>query len=95
MCGINGFNFKDKSLIVKMKEFTKMRGPDADGIYLDESFSVSHDRLSIIDLQSSANNLLDFDNIQNLLTKHKNEYHNPALIWSLIDLQLFFRKFRI
>ena len=73
MCGINGFNFKDKSLIVKMKEFTKMRGPDAEGIYLDESFSISHDRLSIIDLQSSANQPMIFDN---LIISYNGEIYN-------------------
>ena len=35
MCGINGFNFKNDSLAKKMRKFTKSRGPDADGIYID------------------------------------------------------------
>ena len=28
MCGINGFNFKNDELIVKMSSCTKSRGPD-------------------------------------------------------------------
>ena len=63
MCGINGFNFKDKSLIFKMKQFTKNRGPDADGIYSDDFFTISHDRLSILDLNTSANQPMVFDNL--------------------------------
>ena len=39
--------------------------------------------------------ILNFDNIQEMLVKHQNEYYNPALIWSLINLQLFLRKFKL
>ena len=99
----------------------------------DNFFTILHDRLSILDLSSSANqpmtfeNLIisyngeiynfknlkkelindgykfitnsdkyfNFDNIQKMLLKHQREYYNPALIWSLINLQLFLRKFRL
>jgi len=50
MCSINGFNFQDRELIQKMVEITKHRGPDQEGFYLDESISLGHSRLSIIDL---------------------------------------------
>lgn len=50
MCAINGFNFKNEELIQKMNHTTKHRGPDADGIFLDEKISLGHNRLSIIDL---------------------------------------------
>ena len=55
MCGINGFTFSDKNLIQKMKLFTKRRGPDADGIFISDEITISHDRLSIIDLSNHAN----------------------------------------
>ena len=50
MCGINGFNFIDKSLIHVMNETTKHRGPDDGGVFLSEGYSLGHNRLSIIDL---------------------------------------------
>ena len=36
MCGINGFNFKDKELIEKMNKKIQHRGPDNEGFYEDE-----------------------------------------------------------
>ena len=62
MCGINGFNFSDKELIKKMMAFTKNRGPDANGIYSENEVTISHDRLSIIDLTSKANQPMNYKN---------------------------------
>ena len=44
---------------------------------------------------SNSDKYLNFENIQKMLIKHQKEYYNPALIWSLINLQLFFRKFKL
>ncbi len=54
MCAINGFNFNDKNLILKMNQKTSHRGPDGSGIFLDEKVSLGHNRLSIIDLTDKA-----------------------------------------
>jgi len=54
MCAINGFNFKDEKLILKMNLVTRHRGPDGTGIFLDEKISLGHNRLSIIDLSEAA-----------------------------------------
>ena len=62
MCGINGFNFSDHELIKKMMAFTKNRGPDANGIYSENEITLSHDRLSIIDLSSKANQPMNYKN---------------------------------
>lgn len=62
MCGINGFSFFDENLIKKMKSFTKNRGPDADGIFSSNEMTISHDRLSIIDLNHNANQPLHYKN---------------------------------
>tara|TARA_Y100000590_G_scaffold156343_1_gene179702 strand:+ start:5010 stop:6791 length:1782 start_codon:yes stop_codon:yes gene_type:complete len=62
MCGINGFNFSDQELIKKMMAFTKNRGPDANGIYSENEVTLSHDRLSIIDLSSRANQPMKYKN---------------------------------
>lgn len=54
MCAINGFNFNNKDLILKMNAITKHRGPDGTSIFCDEDVSLGHNRLSIIDLSKRA-----------------------------------------
>ncbi len=54
MCGINGFNWKDEYKIEKMNSRLKHRGPDDEGIYVDEEVSLGHLRLSIIDLSKNG-----------------------------------------
>ena len=50
MCGINGFNWKDKVKINQMNNEIIHRGPDNQGIAVFNNVSLGHDRLSIIDL---------------------------------------------
>ncbi|MEX1120322.1 MAG: hypothetical protein WEB94_01055 [Candidatus Paceibacterota bacterium] len=61
MCGISGFNWKDEEKITSMMQSLSHRGPDADGIFVDENVSLAHNRLSIIDLSADANQPM-FDN---------------------------------
>ncbi|MBW2998205.1 asparagine synthase (glutamine-hydrolyzing) [Candidatus Woesearchaeota archaeon] len=51
MCGIVGFNFKDRELLKKMIKTLNHRGPDNHGFYEDSKISLGHARLSIIDLK--------------------------------------------
>jgi asparagine synthase (glutamine-hydrolysing) len=55
MCAINGFNWSNEKLIVAMNRRLSHRGPDGTGIFLDEKISLGHNRLSIIDTRSIAN----------------------------------------
>lgn len=50
MCGILGFNWKDLSLAKDLGQSFDHRGPDMEGYYADDSVSLGHKRLSIIDL---------------------------------------------
>lgn len=50
MCGINGFSWKDEDLIKQMNRVTRYRGPDDTGIFTDDTVSLGHTRLAIIDL---------------------------------------------
>jgi asparagine synthase (glutamine-hydrolysing) len=50
MCGIAGFSWQDDNLATKMTQSIAHRGPDQFGLYTDESISLGHRRLSIIDL---------------------------------------------
>jgi len=50
MCGICGFNWRDETRIRRMAQTLAHRGPDQDGFYLSDQWSLGHRRLSIIDL---------------------------------------------
>ena len=54
MCGINGFNWRDENLIQRMNTKIAHRGPDDEGVFVDENISLGHRRLSIIDLSQAA-----------------------------------------
>ena len=83
-----------------MRVFTKSRGPDANGIFCENDITISNDRLSIIYLNSRSNqqmklrNYINFDNVNKLITLHKEKYFNPDLLWSLAMFQIF-RNFRL
>lgn len=75
MCGINGFNFKDQDLIVRMNNRIKHRGPDQDGIFLDDNISLGHRRLSIIDLSENGKQPL-FNEDKSLCLVFNGEIYN-------------------
>ncbi len=50
MCGIAGFNWKDQALAQAMGHEIAHRGPDQQGVYVDDEISLAHQRLSILDL---------------------------------------------
>lgn len=54
MCGIVGFYSEEKNketIIKKMADRIKHRGPDGDGYYTDEKVALGQRRLSIIDIE--------------------------------------------
>ncbi len=54
MCGISGFNWRDEEAIKAMNNALRHRGPDGEGVHVDEHVSLGHRRLSIIDLSSAG-----------------------------------------
>src|SRR3989338_7106098 len=54
MCGILGFNWKDKVLLKKALKKIEHRGPDAFGTFSNKDISLGHRRLSIIDLSNAG-----------------------------------------
>jgi len=54
MCGITGFNWKDKKLLQKATAIMNYRGPDQQGFYVNKHISLGHQRLSIIDLSEKG-----------------------------------------
>jgi len=75
MCGINGFNFYQPELIEKMNEKIRHRGPDQNGVYYNENFSLGHVRLSIIDLSEKARQPL-FNENKSLALVFNGEIYN-------------------
>ena len=63
MCGITGFNWPDKSIIEKMTLTIKHRGPDDEGLYVDENVSLGHRRLSVIDISDKGHQPMQFENL--------------------------------
>ncbi|UCN01135.1 asparagine synthase (glutamine-hydrolyzing) [Sulfurimonas sp. SWIR-19] len=63
MCGIVGFNSKNSLVLNSMLQSIKHRGPDDSGVYEEDSFSLGHVRLSILDLSSNAHQPMEFDNL--------------------------------
>src|SRR5690349_20853324 len=60
MCGIAGIlNLRrepvQEKMLRGMTDCLAHRGPDSDGVFLDQEVALGHRRLSIIDLSSSAN----------------------------------------
>ena len=62
MCGIAGFyrnqrgiTFDCQAVVSKMSECMVKRGPDANGIWTSNDITLSHRRLSILDLDSRSN----------------------------------------
>jgi len=54
ICGINGFTWKDPELIERMNQALQHRGPDDQSTYIDDTVSLGHRRLAIIDLTSAG-----------------------------------------
>ncbi len=75
MCGINGFNWKDDSLIKEMNEKIKHRGPDFQNSYIDQNISLGHNRLAIIDLSENGNQPM-FNKKKNLCIVFNGEIYN-------------------
>src|SRR3989344_320420 len=63
MCGINGFTFGNEELIRQMNQLVKHRGPDDDGVFVNEQVSFGHTRLAILDLSPKGHQpMWSFDN---------------------------------
>lgn len=75
MCGISGFVDQKSSLtdLIKMQTTLRHRGPDHQGHYYDDGVGLAHNRLSIIDLSSDANQPFYF---QSLVLIYNGEIYN-------------------
>lgn len=75
MCGILGFNWNDPELAKKLGDLIKSRGPDQDAYYIDDSISLGHRRLSIIDLSEKGRQPM-FNEDKNVIIVFNGEIYN-------------------
>lgn len=62
MCGIVGFNGKNSLLLDEMLKSIHHRGPDDNGKFENDTFSLGHVRLSILDLSSYGHQPMIYEN---------------------------------
>ena len=77
MCGINGIisKRKDKEKIIKeMNNKIIHRGPDNEGIYIDDNIALGHRRLSIIDLNTGNQPIYNED--KSIVIVYNGEIYN-------------------
>ena len=79
MCGIAGVvNFKesvDVNHLHQMMNIIKHRGPDDEGVYVDNNISIGHVRLSIIDLSKRGHQPM-FSNDNRYVISFNGEIYN-------------------
>ena len=77
MCGINGIISKEKNkdkLIKEMNNRIIHRGPDAEGIYVDDYVALGQRRLSIIDIKGGDQPIYNED--KSVLIVYNGEVYN-------------------
>ncbi len=91
MCGIAGLITRqptapaNPSLVQRMTQCLSHRGPDADGIWHEESIALGHRRLSIIDLTDGANQPLPDHTGRYVITFNGEIYNYQAIRQQLAD----------
>lgn len=78
MCGITGIvskNKNKKTLIHEMNEKIIHRGPDAEGVYVDDIVALGQRRLSIIDLSDNGNQPI-YNEDKSILVMYNGEVYN-------------------
>jgi len=83
MCGINGIAFSSRSrrrvdagMLKSMRDVITHRGPDDEGIFIDEGIGLGHRRLSIVDVASGHQPMTNEDG--SLRITYNGEVYNHA-----------------
>lgn len=80
MCGIAGFTGKNKELLHSMLNSIEHRGPDGEGMEVNEDFSIGMRRLAIIDPNSGWQPIYSKDNSISIV--FNGEIYNYEEIWN-------------
>lgn len=91
MCGINGIygveNSKAKQMVSAMNNCLKHRGPDDEGIYIQENIALGHRRLSIIDLSEAGHQPMTIENGSYTIVYNGELYNYQELKKELTSVQ--------
>jgi asparagine synthase (glutamine-hydrolysing) len=88
MCGICGIvnrkELVEQEQMIKMLSFLHERGPDNEGVYIQDHIGIGHTRLSIIDLSPDANQPMFNDN-KSIIISFNGEIYNFHLIRTKLE----------
>lgn len=83
MCGINGIAFSSRSrrqinerILRAMRDVIEHRGPDDEGIFIDENIGLGHRRLSIVDVAHGHQPMFNQD--RSVVISYNGEVYNHA-----------------
>lgn len=77
ICGIVHFDFErkvDKAVLYRMTDSLAHRGPDGEGVYIDRNIGLGHRRLSVIDLSTGAQPMMNRS--KNIVISFNGEIYN-------------------
>ncbi len=78
MCGICGIRLGssrvDKGKLIRMRDLLTYRGPDDEGLYIDENIGLGHRRLNIIDLETGDQPMMNHD--ESIVIIYNGEIYN-------------------
>jgi len=90
MCGINGIAFSSRSrrrveapLLKSMRDVMTHRGPDDEGIFIDDRVGLGHRRLSIVDVASGHQPMTNEDGSLHII--YNGEVYNHADFRELLE----------
>ena len=77
MCGIAGFSWPDGHLVRKMTDLLQHRGPDDEGVFVNEDVSLGHRRLAILDLSELGRQPMVYEHEgRRVITTYNGEIYN-------------------
>ena len=95
MCGIAGwfsenYNLCEKSsLLTKMSDTLKRRGPDEEGIYVERNAAMIHRRLAVVDIENGKQPMIYSDGDEKYVIVYNGELYNTAEVRSELLLKGF------
>ncbi len=95
MCGIAGWISKEHnlcekaSILEKMSDTLKMRGPDENGIYIERNAALIHRRLAVVDIEHGKQPMVYVDNEEKYVLVYNGELYNTHEVKSELILEGF------
>lgn len=95
MCGIAGFISKENnlcekaSILEKMSETLRMRGPDENGIYIERNAALIHRRLAVVDIEHGKQPMIYADNEEKYVLVYNGELYNTHEVKAELMLEGF------